>query len=273
MKPVKAFTDSDLSEQYTAALSAYSEDIVGADGRFICTSGDRCRRSVPVGNGFAAGQLSHVGAGYAAKLDDSAVRVLVVSMQVGDAEAPVSMQQRSVQIEDRIRERFGQRNAHMRGVTLALQVLFGLPPGGDEETLEDGTHILDAYAMANSVLCSNLPTSGRSRRGGPTRTMLDNCRVYLRNSITILEPSVIVSQGRTRQGVSTHSSMIDTIDTCEWVSDHVAVVSVGPTRSVWCSLGHPSAGGVSAWSWPSNRYFNEVAMPALSRARDLVMCQ
>jgi len=116
--------------------------------------------------------LSYVGDRYAAEVGGRPLRVLVASMQVGDAEAPVTMSRRRDQVRSRIAEVPAQRNAHMRGVTYALQLLFGLEPGVDGEHLDDGAHVLDAYAMANSTLCSNLPTSGASRRGAPTRTMV-----------------------------------------------------------------------------------------------------
>jgi hypothetical protein len=55
---------------------------------------------------------------------------------------------------------FRKRNPHMRGVTLELRLAFGHSLDEDEEgewiTAVDGQrfHVLDAYAMANLLLCS-----------------------------------------------------------------------------------------------------------------------
>jgi hypothetical protein len=42
-------------------------------------------------------------------------------------------------------------------------------------------HVLDAYAMANSVLCSRRPGAGRE--GAPSPTMITNCGRHLRATI------------------------------------------------------------------------------------------
>jgi hypothetical protein len=134
--------------------------------------------------------------------------VLIVSMQVGDAEAPVTMTRRSEQITARIPETPGKRNPHMRGVTRALQLLHGM--GLENEYLGDGSHVLRAYAMANSVLCSALPTGGKSRRGRPTDVMLGNCAPHLSDTLDVLDPTVVHTQGAdTRVAVERLVRMVD----------------------------------------------------------------
>ena len=56
------------------------------------------------GDGFAGGQLSYVGNHYDAESVGAPMRILVVSMQVGDDEAPVTMARRSEQIQARMPE-------------------------------------------------------------------------------------------------------------------------------------------------------------------------
>ena len=100
--------------------------VLGANGEFICANSRTCCGSATAaGFEFAGGQLSYVGDGYACSVDGRPFRVLVVSMQVGDAEAPVTMRRRTEHILARVPERPGKRNPHMRGVTRALQLLHG----------------------------------------------------------------------------------------------------------------------------------------------------
>ena len=81
--------------------------------------------------------MSYVGPHYAAANGRQAVRILVVSMQVGD-KRPVTLDQRSVRVRSRIDMTPGERNAHMRAVTLALQLLRGQPPDAGYENLPVG---------------------------------------------------------------------------------------------------------------------------------------
>ncbi len=265
-------TDLAISQGYRRRLDEYLHRVVSAEGRFQCPAGERCAGSVASGHGLAQGQLSYVGDRYAAEIDGRSFRVLVASMQVGDAEAPVTMSRRREQIRVRIPELPAQRNAHMRGVTYALQLLFGLEPGLDGEHLDDGTHVLDAYAMANSTLCSNLPTSGASRRGAPTRTMLRECGVHLRDTIRLLQPTIIHTQGRSsNEATSTHGSLAAIVDEVQWLDDWTAKIRVDAVRAVWCSLPHPSAGPPKAWQWTTSPFYAKVARPALLRARALAL--
>jgi hypothetical protein len=266
---MRTVVDHSASVAYWEALeSLLANRVLEVDGKFICTSEPECRASAEDRNyGFAAGQLSHVGAGYACAAAGIPVRIVVVSMQVGDSEAPVTMRRRATQVAERVPERPGQRNPHMRGVTRALQVLHGLSTEPGDELLADGTHVLEAYAMANSVLCSALPTGGRSRRGKPTAVMLRNCATHLEATFDVLEPTIIHTQGvDTRAVVKQMSTVV------EQHSDHVSVVSIAGRRAVLCAASHPAAG--PPYSWSSTKpgsHFAEVVAPSLSMARDLAL--
>jgi len=261
--------DQAESLRYRTELQGYLDRIVSVGGVFCCQAARVCRASVRAGHGLAEGQLSYVGDGYAIQDAGTDLRVLVVSMQVGDAEAPVTMSRRREQVRVRIPQQPKDRNPHMRSVTYALQLLFGMEGGGPNECLDDGTHVLDAYAMANSTLCSNLPTAGVSRRGQPTPTMLQQCGEHLRRTVEILRPTIIHTQGRQRRGASTHSAFEAIVDRTTWVSEWNAFVQVGGVQAVWCSLPHPSAGPPQAWQWPASSFFIEVAAPSLLEARRL----
>lgn len=260
-------TDPLLSASFRDALDiALCGHVLDSGGQFCCASGPACRASVG-GHGFAAGQLSYVGDHYAVTIDDVPTRVLVVSMQVGDDEAPVSMPRRREQIRSRIPESFGQRNQHMAGVTTALRVLFGGEPGADLpgehlHTPASDVHVLDAFAMANSVLCSRRP--GEGREGAPSRRMIENCSRHLRTTVEVLEPTIIHSQGRSL-GLSTHQAIEHICDTVDRVDDEVAFVTIGRTHALWCSLKHPARN----WGQLGRHYLHDVAAPALRRTRAL----
>jgi uracil-DNA glycosylase len=190
-------------------------------------------------------------------------------MQVGDDEAPVNMDRRRQQIRSRIPQRFDDRNQHMAGVTTALRLLYGGEPGSDRDgelldTPKGHVHVLDAYAMANSVLCSRRP--GPGREGQPSSTMIKNCGRYLRTTIEVLSPTVIHSQGRAA-GWSTHQAVERIADQVDWLDEHVARVRVGDVEAVWCSLRHPAR----YWAHLGRAYLQDTAAPALRAARAAAM--
>lgn len=89
----------------------------------------------------------------------------------------------------------------MKGTTSLLRLLFGTPLGtdyyGEHITVNGGhsIHLFDAFALVNYLMCSALPASGGTR-GMSTPTMHRNCRQHFRKVLNILEPSVVVVQGR-----------------------------------------------------------------------------
>jgi len=264
-----AGTDPTASSTYQDALETALEGrVLDTNGAFCCRHITTCQNSVRH-DGFAAGQSSFVGDHYAAFSLGHPLRILVVSMQVGDDQAPVTMTQRAEQIQARVRERFGERNQHMAGVTTALRVLFGGVEGDDREgewldTPGGRVHVLDAYAMANSVLCSRRP--GEGREGAPTATMIRSCSEHLRTTIETLNPTIIQSQGRSK-GWSTHRAIEILADDIEPIDEHVALISVAGKRVVWCSLRHPARN----WGQLGRAYLRDVAVPALRRARAVAL--
>ncbi len=258
-------TDPRASKRYWKRLEEYcSRRVLNPESGFCCERGEACRNSAEgPGNAFAAGQLSYVGDGYAVEIDGIPMRILVAAMQVGSSEV-IDMKRRRGQIRARIPESPRERNPHMRGVVQVLQVLFGLEPGGVVEKIHNSSHVLEAYAMANSVLCSNLPTGGRSRRGSPTRAMLTNCREHLRQTIALLEPTIIVTQGN-----APAKALGQAVDRYERVRDRVAQVKAGDARAVCCELWHPAAWGY----WGDTGHFNTAAVPALRYARHLALAR
>ena len=92
----------------------------------------------------------------------------------------------------------------MRGTTSLLRLLFGGSPGTDyagEFLVLDGqrVHIFEAFALVNFLLCSAID-SGQgehgSKRGKSTATMQRNCARHFVEAMRILEPTVVVAQGK-----------------------------------------------------------------------------
>ena len=260
-------TNQDDSKRYWNRLEEYcSENVLNPRTGFCCGHKKACRSSAERNcssreekdNSFSAGQLSYVGDGYAVEIGGKPMRILVVPMQVGKKRDGISMKERREQVLERIPHPGKDRNKHMPGVIQVLQVLMDLDQSGKVK-IDDGRHVLEAYAMANSVLCSNLPTGGRSRRGSPTDDMLTNCREHLRQTIVLLEPTIIVSQGDVPA-----KALWDTVDGNEPIRDRVARVTVEGVQAIYCELRHPSWSG---WA----KHFREEGRPALLHARELAL--
>jgi hypothetical protein len=258
-------TDPSRTARRRQALGRYfAADVFGERG-FRCTHAEACRRSVTAADAqFFEGQLSYVGPHYDAALGGDPLRVLVVAMEVGSGPPHITMPMRDQQVWERRDQGFRQRNPHMRGVTLALRSAFERPldedPAGELLDTENGpVHLFEAYAMANLVLCS-AAAGGRSSRA--TETMRANCVRHLAETIRILEPTLIISQGATLIPELTRL-----IDVDERHSEVVAAGGVGGHRFIWVALRHPTHN----WDWLSRPYLREVAAPAITLGRQLAL--
>jgi hypothetical protein len=155
----------------------------------------------------------------------------------------------------------------MRGVTRALQLLHGLTVDSADEQLADGTHVLRAYAMANSVLCSALPTGGKSRRGRPTSIMLKNCAEYLEATLLKLEPTIVQVQG-----ADTLAAIDRVATTVTQFTSEIAAIEMRGQRILRCATSHPAAGPPTSWSsLRPEFYFARVVAPALQLTRRLAL--
>jgi hypothetical protein len=150
-------------------LEKYLGGCVLEGDRFCCSHAVVCKTSARrPGVAFYEGQLSYVGRHYDVIQGGKQLRVLIVPMEVGMGPAHVSMAERDRQVRMRIGERLVERNPHMRGVTLALRLAFGLPLNDDAvseqlQTESGPVHVLDAFAMANLLLCSAAAPGKKSR--------------------------------------------------------------------------------------------------------------
>lgn len=265
-KSIEFFSDPLSAAARRRQLDAYMSAHVLADEGFVCRHQDSCKRSAlrQPGVAYHEGQLSYVGPHYDLRCGGRDLRVLVVPMENGGPPGHVSLDERSRQVRIRIRDSFSSRNPHMRGVTLALQLAFGLPLGtSDGEWLQSTIgpiHILDGYAMANLLLCSAVVVGTTTSKA--TSTMRANCVEHLVKTIETLEPTLIISQGKTLEPTLRAAFECD-----EQVDDRVWRARCAESEFVWVPLHHPTRN----WESPNRDYFKEVVAPAVTRARSAAL--
>jgi hypothetical protein len=242
-------------------LARYFSGAVMADGALRCRHATACRgEACRVGADFYAGQLSYLGAHYDLVQGERPLRVLVVPMEVGAPPGYVSMSQRSVQVQA---VRYGSRNPHMQGVVFALQLAFGLPLSSGRanehlETNNGSVHLLDAFAMANLRLCS-VAAAGKKSRATPLVSA--NCAEHLAATIRILEPTLVISQGKDVRPTLSHLFELD------HHSGHVFRATLDGHRFVWAAFNHPTRW----WDRLGRPYLREAVEPELKRARKLAL--
>lgn len=254
-----------------AKLTEYvGTSVLSSDGEFLCKHADDCRGSIRGSWRLYEGQCSYLGQHYDAADGGRPMRILVVPMQAGRPFRHLDLEGRRARVRgarDKPYRGPGSRNPHMRGATKALKILRGIDPDSAEDgewllTNEGRIHLFDAFAMANATLCSRIQKD--SAKGQGSKTMLDRCTTHLRQTVQILDPTIIHSQGRYEGGRSTHSSVEAICDEIGWISDLFARVRIGDTRAVRVSLRHPSM------QWGGD-YLKSVVLPELERARGVAL--
>lgn len=151
------------------------------------------------------GQLTHVGPAYDLSDEGRALRILVVSKQVGGSLdhgrnrglEHVTIAGRAEQVESAkhgARGPGGPRTDHMVGTENALKVLLGAEPGDPADLDASGApwHVYDLMSLANSTLCSR---AGRDSSGQGSPEMFVECSRHLAATIEILEPTIILAEG------------------------------------------------------------------------------
>ena len=242
---------------------------------FCCEFKTACKASAKQrGAEFLAAQGHAVGPYYdLSTLKGTAHRVLIVPMEVGGGRDKATgkepkftdVNERTAAVHKSGLKAFGERNAHMRGVTLALQLAFGLPVGGSEYLrLSNGksVHVFDAFAMTNLLMCSSVAKKN-SQASMSTATMRQSCATHLGETIGILQPTLVISQGwglvetlRETLGV-THEVDLS-LAKC-----YLTYCELDGHRFVWVALYHPTR----FWSSPNQTYFKNSVVPAIKEAR------
>lgn len=259
--------DRAASRQRTARLESYlSASVWNPRDGFVCKSASGCHSSAEkVGASFYEAQGHMVGPCFDTRVDGTAHRVVVLPMETGEPKQHRTVKQRTQDVLDSGNLTFGQRNQHMRGVTFALRLAFGLPVEADTEQIhfDDGStaHLFDAYAMTNLLLCSAVDHGTAKSRA--TGIMRKSCSRHLRATLEILQPTLVISQG-----AGLDKTLSDTLGVTQKVTPNVATCDLDGNRFVWVSLRHPSRGN---WSSLKCAYLHETVVPAITMGRSLAL--
>ncbi|EFG74078.1 hypothetical protein HMPREF0591_5963 [Mycobacterium parascrofulaceum ATCC BAA-614] len=175
---LRAFSvDRIASDRRKADLESYlSDNVWNPHDGFVCKSAVSCRSSAEKGGAsFYEGQGHMVGPCYDMRVDGTPLRVVVLPMETGEPKQHRTVEQRTEDVLNSGKLTFNQRNQHMKGVTFALRLAFGLPVDADTEHIQfvDGSsaHLFEAYAMTNLLLCSAVD-HGTLSRGLPASCVL-----------------------------------------------------------------------------------------------------
>jgi len=253
MSPTAPITvDLPATRRRIAKLSRYVDDNLLRDDKFICASRTGCRRSLKPGQVFRAGTMSHVGRRFDLRLGDKPLRIVVVGQEAKDTTVSLDERYDQVRVGSGDQRRYyaepehKSRNPHMRGTTSALRIIFGTGLGYDYagEFVQSANgrpfHIFDGFALVNRLLCYAGPEKGVQAR--PTETMFTNCSRHLDATLDILEPTIVILQGK---AVSLSTDKV--LDRRRTYSDHLYEGFHRERRVMVCQFSHPSARGELRW--------------------------
>lgn len=251
-------------------LAAYMDEHVLGPAGFCCRTGLECRTSVESRKApadFAYGQLPHLGMFYDLKEESIPLRILVIAMEIGRTDTEITLAMRRLQVLGSADLAPRSRNPHMVGVTHALRTLHGREIGDDSagEMLDLGSenpvHLFDAYAMTNVRLCTSVRQG--TTESYPTAVMTKNCIRHLRESITILEPTVCVVQGA---GIPKYLAPL--VSRRTQITDSLADVTICGVNTLMAEFSHPTAHGGHNWGrWTNMPYLQNTVIPTLRQAR------
>lgn len=259
--------DRVASGQRKARLESYlSASVWNLNEGFICKSAVGCRSSAEkAGASFYEAQGHMIGPCYDTSVGGTPHRVVVLPMETGEPKQHRTVEQRTQDVLDAGKLTFGQRNQHMRGVTFALRLAFGIPVDADTEHIQfaDGssTHLFDAYAMTNLLLCSAVDHGTAKSRA--TGTMRKSCSRHLRETLAILQPTLVISQG-----AGLDDTLFSALGVTRSIAPNVLACDLNGNQFVWVSLRHPSRGN---WSSLKCAYLHDTVVPAITKGRELAL--
>ncbi len=259
--------------------------LLNEDG-FICPALEQCRSSMKPGDVLREGTMSHVGKRFDLRVNGRALRIVVVGQESGWPKDPALQHlARQVSMEDRYRHIHDTtglsrryytepghqgRSPHMRGTTSALRVMLGSGLGADYAgefvypLRGRPFHLFDGFALVNRLLCSAGPQD--SSQGRPTPTMFRNCGSHFAATMSILQPTVVISQGRQV------SKWVNQVFPCDFIhGHHLHEARMDYGRVLVCTFSHPSSQSATRWGDRLDApYLTEVVRPTLTEAMALL---
>ena len=256
-----------------------ADNVLGPGG-MTCASYIACVQSHR--GQFFEGQLHHVGRHYDTSINGTAMRVVVVGQEYGNGPARITLANRyqDVGVQTGLRKHFRRegltdgRNPHMRGTTSLLRLVYGRALGerhAEEffDTTNGRVHLYDMFALVNFLLCSAVAdgeSDTGSKHGRSTPTMHRNCARHFVRAIELLQPTLVVAQGK---GVL--QWMASSVRDERVVSDTLRWARVGQHTTLLATLSHPSAQGRYNWADLSRPYLHDIVAPTVSAARQLLL--
>lgn len=256
--------DADDSSARRARLREYVESSLLRGDQFLCSSyAADCRPSAErQGSAFVEAEMPHVGEFYSLRrANGGALRVVVLGQERGRGRPLVSMTQRTMEVQ--AKRDFSLRNPHLKGTVYALAVIFGADPSRTEHVDVDGRlqHVIDLFTLTNATLCSALarrPDGTLTTKGQASPTMRRRCNTHLRAQLAILEPTVLLVQGRVALDA------VNTITRGRLAAPAVEVATFGETQCRVVALAHPTSHAPTNWPSHKTEYFRTVVTPLLS---------
>lgn len=268
--------DERRTEQRIAQLQNYYERNVLDKQRFVCASYSQCMSSIGSSLNFYNGQLSHVGKKYDIQRNGQDLRIVVTGISYGHEPSMVDMNKRYQMVVDDVGMKTSlggknKRNPHMTGTTLLLKrILLGQGSlknwtSWDDEFIDlpriTDNHIFNLFALINLLLCSAcVGTEDKS-----SRTMCVNCFKHYMETLRILEPTLVIFQGKNKfenvlkaSGMNSHFQNQD---------DIIGYFEENNLKFLTCNLCHPSTRNKEQ-NWgrsPEQPYFQNVVLPALAK--------
>jgi len=232
--------DLEKRDKRYRTLDRYFKDNVLNDSGFICPNFQECKSSFS--GDFYEGQLHYIGKYYDLKLNNKPFRIVVVGKEYGYDYRHYSLDKRYGNPKEDVRaglKKYRKLNPHMKGTTSLLRLLFGIPLGFDvnEEYIvinDSNFHIYDGYALVNYYLCSAVIAGTTTSR--TTTKMRKNCFKHFRKALTILEPTIIIVQGKT-----IWNPVSKAFDSIDQISDSLYKARLEGQESFLCSFSHPSS--------------------------------
>lgn len=266
--PTAFSVDRAASTVRVAALQDYlAAHVLDTRGSFICSSARSCKTSAQrrPDTAFLEAQGHSVGPAYDMATETGApFRVLVIPMEVGGSNPDNhhrTVEQRTQDLLISGSLPFRARNPHMKGVTFALRLAFGLPVGDEAaEHLHfiDGTtaQLFSCFAMTNLLMCSAVATGTMSSRSNSV--MRANCSRHMLATVEILQPTLVISQGAGLQ-----SPLRTALGVTRVLSPNLYECDLNGNRFIWASLHHPTRN----WSALTHPYLHDTVIPTIDQAR------
>jgi hypothetical protein len=279
----------DTVTRRNALIAYFHGAVLRNDGTFLCPHFGECSKSHLNRSStykFIEGQLHHVGSYYDLVANNVDLRVAVVGQEYGGGFPHFSVPQRTGQISSVQSQRmrsdptpgpYVARNQHMTGTTSALRILFGLGCQANRASeyirLTSGriVSIFDAFALVNFLLCS--ATDGTSSTGRATDIMLQNCAEHFKMALQLLEPTVIVWQGKKfwQRAQTIFNKVVEVDPNLFEVTYEVTYNgNTGSSQVLVGAFSHPSAPRYCWGNGPTDPYLVGVVEPTLLKILKLM---